>query len=259
MTSSIRRLLPLVCVTAPLALTATATAKPAFEVDARGIQSGKYATVYVNNEKGDENVQGSMTVKSGSRALKTNEIDLEYGDDYSYGNAVIPRRQLKELDRKGRTRLTVVAGVRGAETGQAQSIRKTVTIYSRGKTTAYDGTYKGTGGLVIDVQGGFLRSISVGVNMFCSRTKEFKQGSLYTLSGFPAMIGRDGSFRAKGTQSPNVVRYEGTLTRKGTGKGLPLAVPDRSGVRRRRHHAGAAVPGGQQLEGQARAPVGSRP
>ncbi|HEX5910358.1 MAG TPA: hypothetical protein VFY44_07680 [Thermoleophilaceae bacterium] len=219
MTSSIRRLLPVVCVAAPLVLTATATAKPAFEVGSRGIQSGKYATVYVNNEGGDENVQGTMTVRSGSKALKTNAIDLEYGDDYSYGNAVIPRRQLRELDRRGRTKLTVVASVRGARTGQAQSIRKAVTIYSRGKTTAYDGTYKGTGGLVIDVQGGFLRSINVGVNMFCSRTKEFKQGSLYTLSGFPAMIGRDGSFRAKGTQSPNVIRYEGKLSRSGSAKG----------------------------------------
>jgi len=219
MTSSLRKLLPALCVAAPLVLAGTADAKPAFEIDSRGIQSGKYATVYVNNDGGDENVAGTMTVKSGSKALKTNTIDLEYGDDYSYGNAVIPRRQLRELDRKGRTKLTVVADVRGADSGQRQAMRKAVTIYSRGATTAYDGYYKGTGGLVIDVQGGFLRSINVGVNLFCSRTKEFKQESLYTLSGFPAMIGRDGSFKAKGTQSPNVVRYEGKLNRNGSAKG----------------------------------------
>ena len=219
MTSSLRKLLPVLCLAAPLALTGAAHAKPAFEIDSRGLQSGRYATVYVNNDGGDENVQGTMTVKSGSKALKTNQIDLEYGDDYSYGNAVIPRRGLRELDRRGRTKLTVVADVRGTETGQAQRIRKTVTVYSRGKTTAYDGTYKGTGGLVIQVQGGLLRSINVGVNLFCSRTKEFKQESLYTLSGFPTVVGRDGSFKAKGTQSPSVIRYEGRLSRKGTAKG----------------------------------------
>ncbi|HYI37124.1 MAG TPA: hypothetical protein VEX39_10990 [Thermoleophilaceae bacterium] len=219
MTSPLRKLLPALCVSAPLVLAPAATAKPAFQVDSRAMQSGQYATVYVDNEDGDENVVGTMTVKSGSKALKTNQIELDYGDDYSYGNAVIPRRQRAELRRKGRTKLTVTASVRGTETGQAQSLRKTVTVYSRGKTISYDGYYKGTGGLVIDVQNGFLRSISVGVNVFCSRTREFKRESLYTLSGFPLMIGRDGSFKAKGTQSPNVIRYEGRLTRKGAGKG----------------------------------------
>lgn len=219
MTPSLRRLLPSLCLAAPLVLAGTAAAKPGFDVDSRALQSGRYATVYVDNEAGDENVAGTMTVKSGSKALKTNQVELDYGDDTSIGNAVIPRRQRAELRRRGRTKLTVTASMRGTETGQVQSVRKTVTVYARGRTTAYDGYYKGTGGLVIDVRDGFLRSINVGVNMFCSRTKQFKAGSLYTLSGFPTVIGRDGSFKAKGTQSPNVIRYEGRLARNGTARG----------------------------------------
>ncbi len=219
MTQSIRKLLPALCVAAPLVLASTAHAKPAFEVDSRAMLSSPYVTVYVNNDRGDENVTGTMSVKSGSKVLKTNQIDLEYGDDYSYGNAVLPKARLKEIARKGRTKVTVTARVQGTETGQVQTVNKKVTVYGRGRTTAYDGYYKGTGGLVVDVRDGFLRSFNVGVNLFCSRTKEFQQDSLYTLSGFPLMIGRDGSFKAKGTQSPNVVRYEGRLTRKGSGKG----------------------------------------
>lgn len=219
MTPSPRTLLPVLCVAAPLVLAGTASAKPAFDVDSRALQSGQYATVYINNDKGDENVTGTMTVRSGSKALKTNQVELDYGDDTSIGNAVIPARQRRQLARKGRTKLTVTATMRGTETGQVQTVKKTVTVYGRGPTTTFDGTYKGTGGLVIDVQDGFLRSINVGVNMFCSRTKEFKPGSLYTLSGFPTVIGRDGSFKAKGTQSPNVIRYEGRLSRSGSAKG----------------------------------------
>ena len=81
MTSPLRKLLPALCVSAPLVLAPAANAKPAFQVDSRAIQSGQYATVYVDNENGDENVVGTMTVKSGSRTLKTNQIDLEYGSD----------------------------------------------------------------------------------------------------------------------------------------------------------------------------------
>jgi hypothetical protein len=219
MTPPIRRLLPALGVLAPLVLASPALARPAFDIDSRAMLSKPYATVYVNNERGDENVTGTMTVKSGSKTLKTNQIDLDHGEAYSYGNAVLPKSKLTRIARKGRAEITVSATIRGTDTGQAQNLKKTVTVYGRGKTTAYDGRYSGTGGLVIDVQNGFLRSFNVGVNLFCSRTREHKQGSLYTLSGFPLMIGRDGRFKAKGSQSPSVVRYEGRLTRKGTGKG----------------------------------------
>ena len=59
----------------------------------------------------------------------------------------------------------------------------------------------------------------MGLNAYCQRDAKFMMRSLYTLDGYPLMISRNGSFKAKGSNSPDTVRYEGKLSRRGTGKG----------------------------------------
>ena len=78
-------------------------------------------------------------------------------------------------------------------------------VLKAGLTNAYDGYYKGAGGLVIRVSGGYLTLISVGLNAYCQRDAKFMMRGLYTLDGYPLMIGRDGGFKASGSRSPNTV------------------------------------------------------
>ena len=182
-----------------------------------------YITLYMDNQ-GRRNLKGSIALKYGKKTLSevkkglndTFELDWDY--DGSTSNFKLPRKLVRQIERKGSATLTAVARMK-AEGGGSTTVKQTVKVRKGGLTNAYDGYYRGTGGLVIQVSGGYLTSISVGLNAYCQRDAKFMARSLYTLGGFPLMIGRDGSFKASGSNSPDTVRYEGKLTRRGTGKG----------------------------------------
>jgi hypothetical protein len=182
-----------------------------------------YITLYMDNQ-GRKNLEGSIQLKYGKKALSeinkgvNSKFDIDWDDQKSLSNFKLPKKLVKQINRKGSVTLTAVAKMEspdGAKTTTTQAVK----VRKAGLTNAYDGYYKGTGGLVIRVSGGYLTSISVGLNAYCQRDAKFMMRSLYTLDGYPLMIGRDGSFKASGSQSPDTVKYEGKLTKKGTGKG----------------------------------------
>ena len=182
-----------------------------------------YITLYMDNQ-GRKNLEGSIQLKYGKKALPeinkgvNTKFDIDWDDQKSLSNFKLPKKLVKQINRKGSVTLTAVAKMEspdGAKTTTTQAVK----VRKAGLTNAYDGYYKGTGGLVIRVSGGYLTSISVGLNAYCQRDAKFMMRSLYTLDGYPLMIGRDGNFKASGSQSPDTVKYEGKLTKKGTGKG----------------------------------------
>ncbi|HEX5910357.1 MAG TPA: hypothetical protein VFY44_07675 [Thermoleophilaceae bacterium] len=182
-----------------------------------------YITLYMDNQ-GRKNLEGSIELKYGKKALSevnkgvNKKFDIDWDDQKSLSNFKLPRKLVKQIERKGAVTLTATARMEAPD-GARTTTKQTVKVRKAGLTNAYDGYYKGTGGLVIQVSGGYLTSISVGLNAYCQRDAKFMMRSLYTLDGYPLMIGRDGSFKASGSQSPDTVKYEGKLTRKGTGKG----------------------------------------
>jgi hypothetical protein len=196
-------------------------------IDKRGFfeyrNNTPYITLYLDNQ-GKRNLEGSIALKYGKKPLSevnkgvNGKFDIDWDDQKSTSNFKLPKKLVRQIERKGAVTLTAVAKME-AEGGGSTTAKQAVKVRKAGLTNAYDGYYKGTGGLVIQVSGGYLTSISVGLNAYCQRDAKFMMRSLYTLDGYPLMIGRDGSFKAKGSNSPDTVRYEGKLTRKGTGKG----------------------------------------
>ena len=196
-------------------------------IDKRGFfeyRNGKpYITLYMDNQ-GRKNLEGSIELKYGKKTLPevnkgvNKQFDIDWDDQKSPSNFKLPKKLVRQIERKGGVTLTAVARMESPDGGKTTT-KQAVKVRRAGLTNAYDGYYKGTGGLVIRVSGGYLTSISVGLNAYCQRDAKFMMRSLYTLDGYPLMIGRDGSFKASGSQSPDTVKYEGKLTRKGTGKG----------------------------------------
>jgi hypothetical protein len=86
-------------------------------------------------------------------------------------------------------------------------------------TTAFDGTYRGSGPLVIKIHGGIVEVASK--SLFLSSTKG--TGSMtrqFSLpDGIPAIVGRNGSVKVHGDNGPDEVRFEATFRRNGSAKG----------------------------------------
>jgi hypothetical protein len=59
---------------------------------------------------------------------------------------------------------------------------------------------------------------------YCVETKRQMQLNIYTTDGFPALVGRDGSFEMQGASAgAQSNTYRGKLSLKGTGKGYASA------------------------------------
>ena len=81
--------------------------------------------------------------------------------------------------------LTAVARMESPD-GAKTTTTQTVKVRKAGLTNAYDGYYKGTGGLVIRVSGGYLTSISVGLNAYCQRDAKFMHAQPVHAGRLPA-------------------------------------------------------------------------
>lgn len=193
-----------------------------FTIDKRSIlrpgAAGRagYISVYVDND-GTTDVTGTIEVRSGKRLLGRGSVDLDYGEDYSWGLFRLSRAELAKLLRRGTLKVTAVAKLKG-EDGRRATVTQRVTVH-RGGVSGYDGTYRGPGPVVITVERGVLVSISTQLNLFCPKLNVFRTRAFLPLSGFPTLIQRGGRFAAKGSQSTDTIRYNGTLKPRGTSTG----------------------------------------
>ncbi len=197
--------------------------RPVFALDSRAIlRSGAagaagYVSVF-GSWQGLGTLEGTLELRLGKRLLGRNTLEVDGGDEPSWGNYRLRPDERRRLLRAGRLRLESVARLRYPD-GRRVTARRPMTLLAGGPTTAYDGIYTGPGPVRIEVERGVLVSISTTLNLFCSRSKRHMTRGFYGLGVFPALIGRDGSFNVKGSARTDTMRYYGKLRRSGTSKG----------------------------------------
>lgn len=175
-----------------------------------------YIEVYVVND-GTTDATGTIQVKLGKRLLGTGKVDLDWGEDYSWGLFKLPKAELARVLRTGSAKVTATARLIGAD-GRRATVTQAIAV-QRGGAAGYDGVYRGPGPVVITVERGVLVNITTQLNLFCPKLNVFRTRAFYALPGFPTLIRRDGSFAAKGSDSGDTVRYDGRLKPRGTSTG----------------------------------------
>ena len=198
-----------------------------FSVDPRGLlRSGVqgrqgWVDLYVKNGS-VETQAASFVVKAGARRVATAKLyELESGDATNFAVRLgAPER--KALRRRGKVKLTV-EGAATLANGHKHEVRQPLTVLTGGDAR-YDGTYRGPGPFVMVVERGTVRTISSMVLAYCVETKRQMQLNIFTTDGFPALVGRDGSFAIEGASAgAQSNTYRGKLSLKGTGKGYASA------------------------------------
>ena len=127
-------------------------------------------------------------------------------------------------------------------------------------TTAFDGTYRGSGPLVIKIRGGIVEVASQSLFLSSTRGSGNMTRQFSLPDGIPAIVGRNGTVKVHGDNGPDEVRFEATFKRNGTRQGLPLALvlPARPVEQRRQAHE-RSVPRRLELDGEARLAAGRLP
>ena len=195
---------------------------PAFTIDKRAIlrpgAAGNtgYIAVYVENT-GETDLKGKLSVKVGRKSIGTSSVDLEWGDDYSYGAFKLSRADKRKLMRTGKLSAVATAKLRG-EDGKQITVTKRLRIISGG-ATKFDGTYRGPGPVVFVVDRGVIVGLDATMNTYCIKQRKFMHREMMTAPGFPTLVKPDGSFSGKGSISTDTVKYRGKFKLRGTSKG----------------------------------------
>lgn len=172
---------------------------------------GKSAEVYARNETG-QSLSGTLRLKVGKTLYKAvKESDFDYSSSSDFG-LWFGGKAAKKVLRKGSVRASIVA--------KMGSVSKTYPVkIIRGGARGFDGTYRGKGPVTIVVKNGVITAISEPMNTYCTQTGKFVMRSMMTGLGFPALVGKDGSFSHKASLGADSFTYKGTLSRTGTSKG----------------------------------------
>jgi hypothetical protein len=185
--------------------------------DPRAVLSsdGKHVSVYGRNETGQA-IAGPIRLQVGGKLYKrTRAYDFDYSSSEDFDLA-LSGKPLKKLLEKGTLKATIVAKL----TGKRGTVTKRSPVkILRGGAKGYDGTYRGANSLVIVVKRGVITAISEPMNAYCSANGKFIMRSMETGLGFPALIGKDGSFDHKGQSTEGTFNYRGKLNPHGTSSG----------------------------------------
>jgi hypothetical protein len=155
-----------------------------------------------------DSVSGRATLTVGGKKVATKKVFVISQDAVDFP---ISAKVAKAMRRGAKA--VVSATVEGGEQDS------TPVKFAHPVTTAFDGTYRGSGPLVIKVRGGIVQVVSR--SMFLSSTRGSgsmtRQFSLPT--GVPAIVGKNGTVKVHGDFGSDEVRFEATFKRAGTVKG----------------------------------------
>lgn len=185
--------------------------------DPRAVLSpdGRHVSVYARNET-EQEVAGSIRLKVGKKLFKpTRATGFDYHSSEDFDLALGGKARKKLLS-KGRLKGTIVAKLKGRKGKVAKTARVKII---RGGAKGYDGTYRGKGPLVIVVKRGVIVAISEPMNTYCTANGKFVLRSMQTGLGFPALVGKDGSFDHKASLGADSFTYRGKLNAHGTSSG----------------------------------------
>jgi hypothetical protein len=155
-----------------------------------------------------DSVSGKATLTVGGRKVATKKVFVISQDAVEFP---ISAKVAKAIRRGAKA--VVSATVEGGEQDS------TPVKFASPVTTAFDGTYRGSGPLVIKVRGGVVEVASK--SLFLSSTRgSGNMTRLFSLpDGVPAIVGRNGTVKVHGDSGSDEVRFEATFKRNGTAKG----------------------------------------
>jgi hypothetical protein len=112
---------------------------------------------------------------------------------------------------------TVSATVSGDDSGTERD--STTVKFAHPVTTAYDGTWRGSGPLVIKIRNGVVETASRSLFISSTRGSGHMTRQYALPSGIPAIVGRDGTVKVHGNIGSDEVRFEATFKLNGAAKG----------------------------------------
>jgi hypothetical protein len=155
-----------------------------------------------------DSVSGTATLTVGGRKVATKRVFVISQDAIDFPVSA----KVAKAIRRG-AKAVVSATVEGGE-------RDTTPVaFAHPVTTAFDGTYRGSGPLVIKVRGGIVTVASK--SLFLASTRGTgNMTRLFSLPvGIPAIVGRNGTVKVHGDSGSDEVRFNATFRRNGTAKG----------------------------------------
>ena len=155
-----------------------------------------------------DSVSGRATLTVGGKKVAAKKVFVISQDAIDFP---IPAKVAKAMRRGAKA--VVSATVDGGEKDS------TPVKFAHPVTTAFDGTYRGSGPLVIKVRGGIVETASKSL-LISSTRGSGSMTRLFSLpDGIPAIVGRDGTVKVHGDSGSNEVRFDATFKRNGSAKG----------------------------------------
>jgi hypothetical protein len=164
------------------------------------------ARVWLFNPHNDS-LSGSATLTVGGRKVATRKVFVISHDAVEFKLSAKVARALRR-------------GAKATVTATAGGERDTTAVkFVAPATTAFDGTWRGAGPLVIKIRGGVVETASRAVFLSSTRGSGNMTRTFALPTGVPAVIGRDGTVKVHGDFASDEVRFEATFRRNGTAKG----------------------------------------
>jgi hypothetical protein len=169
------------------------------------------ARVWLFNPHHDS-LSGTATLTVGGKRVAKSKVFVISQDAVDFK---LTPKVAKALRRGAKA--SVSATVSGDDSGTERD--STPVKFAHPVTTAYDGTWRGSGPLVIKIRNGVVETASR--SLFISSTRG--SGNMTRLfglpTGVPAIVGRNGTVKVHGNSGSDEVRFEATFKRNGSAKG----------------------------------------
>jgi hypothetical protein len=165
------------------------------------------ARAYMFNPHNDS-VSGTATLTVGGKKIARTKVFVVSQDAVEFRLSA----KVAKAIRRG-AKAVVSATVSGGERDS------TPVRFAHPVTTAFDGTWRGSGPLVIKIRGGVVETASK--SLFLSSTRgSGNMTRLFALpEGIPAIVSRNGTVKVHGDFASDEVRFEATFKRNGSAKG----------------------------------------
>ena len=160
----------------------------------------------------DDALTGTAVLRVGGKVVSRTKVWASIIDSQEF--RISPK--VARAMRNG-ARATVSAQV--ASDGSGTEKDSTPVKFAHPVTTAYDGTWRGAGPLVIKIRGGVVTVATKSLMLMSTRGSGSMTRVFSLPEGVPAIVGRNGSIKLHGDYISDEVRFNATFRRNPTAKG----------------------------------------
>jgi hypothetical protein len=176
---------------------------------------GRHPVLRAYASNGLDDVTGRLTLKVGGRRVAAARVDVTSGaqDQVDFR---LSKRVAHRLARRSAT--AVVAGNPHVDgSGSARLAQRVRVVH--GGSSAYDGTYRGSGPLVIVVRHGVVESATKSLLLFSTRDHSSLTRLFSLPEDGPVVVGRNGKVKVHGDWKADEATFKARFRRNGTVKG----------------------------------------